>query len=387
MMLRRSLLIAIAFLLVAVGGYAVYWKLAADQAEQAVDRWIADWRQAGFRIETEARDLGGFPGIITYDLTRPDLEDPDGFWRVRGERVRFEVRPWAPGDYRVELFGKTHLTAPVQGRPTDFTFDSARAVGGAEIGLDGTLKRLSLTFDELSVESPALEIAGGARRLAATLDLPPEPPADAAGAAADLTLTGDGVLLPAPHAGPLGREVDRVSTRMRVMGPVPQAGLRRALSLWRDRGGVLETPWLRIGWGPLGLDAEGALSLDGALRPEGAYQTRISGFEGTIDRFRDAGLIDPTAARLLAGGARLFSRAGDDGRAYIEMPVRAEGGALFVGPIQVAQLSPVVPPDGAAAATPPPVEAAPNPGAVQVEDLPAIQDPPTVSEGFPEGGE
>lgn len=387
MMARRTLLIPLALLLLLVGGYAVYWWVAADQADRAVDRWMADWRRAGYEVRSDGRTLGGFPGVVAIDLTRPLVRDPEGLWRWQGTRVRFEVRPWAPTEYRVELFGPNAVTAPVAGRPVDFDLEAARAVGAARIEIGGPLRRASLTFDDLSVESPELDLRSGAARLVATLDLPAAPPTDAESASAELMLTGDDVRLPERHAGPLGHELETLSTRLRLMGPMPRAGLRRALEQWRAAGGHVETPWLRVGWGPLGLDAEGTLSLDRALRPIGSYKARISGFEGAIARFRDAGMIDPTAARLLAGGARLFSSQGSDGRATIEMPLTAEEGGLFLGPIRVAELRPVLPPEApptpSAEPAPPPGNTAPTPGPVQQETLPEIAEPPTVAPNFP----
>ena len=385
MMMRRSLVLALAFLTLAVGGYGVYWWIAADQAETAVERWIQDWRRGGYTVEVADRSLGGFPGVVALDLDQVRLVDPEGVWAWESEGVRFEVRPWAPTDYRLELFGASRLTAPIDGAPARIDLAHERAVGGATINLQGALRRATLTLDQLRIDSADLALDAGAERVVLTLDLPDEPPTRPADPSAELTLAADGVDLPPRHAGPLGDRVERLSTHMRLLGPMPQTGLRRALSQWRDSGGRLETPWLRVGWGPLGLDAEGAMTLDSELRPEGGYQARISGLDGTIDRFRDAGLIDPTAARLLAGGAKLFSRQGSDGRAYIEMPLTAENGGLYLGPIRVAQLPPVVPAPRDAS-TPPPAAPAPPPGAVEAEDLPAIQDPPTVSPDFPSDG-
>ncbi|MEQ8602319.1 MAG: DUF2125 domain-containing protein [Marivibrio sp.] len=385
MILRRSLLVALAFLVLATGGYAVYWWIAAAQAESAIDRWIQDWRRGGYTVETAARTLGGFPGVVTLDLDAVRLIDPEGVWAWESDRLRFEVRPWAPTDYRVELFGTSRLTAPIDGTPRRIDLAAERAVGGAEIDLNGALRRATLTLDALAIDSADLALDAAADRVVVTLDLPAAPPTGADDPSAELMLSADGVDLPPRHAGPLGDRVERLSTRMRVMGPVPQAGLRRALTLWRDAGGRLETPWLRVGWGPLGLDAEGQMTLDGELRPAGGYQARISGLDGAIERFREAGLIDPTAARLLVGGARLFARQGSDGRAYIEMPLTAENGGLYLGPIRVAQLPPVVPAPRDPTA-PPPVAPAPPAGAVESEDLPEIQDPPTVGPDFPRDG-
>jgi|GEM_PF-684358 hypothetical protein len=385
-MFRRPLIVAFGFLLLIVGGYSIYWWVAADQAERAVERWIDDWRKAGYTVDSGDQHLGGFPSLVTLDIDTPRLTDPEGVWHWSGERIRFEVRPWAPTDYRLELFGANQVTAPIDGRPTDFTLRAARAVGGAEVSLAGLLRRISLTFDDLVIDSRTLDLNAGAARLVATLDLPATPPQSADDLSAELMLTGDDMRLPERHAGPLGQEVKWLSTRLIMRGPMPQAGLRQSLQVWRDAGGRLETPWLRIGWGPLGLDAEGGLSLDQDLRPQGLYQARISGFEGAIQRFSDAGMIDPTAARLLAGGARLFAQSGSDGRDFIQMPLKAENGGLFLGPIRIARLAPVVPEPGRpAAAVPPPIAPAPPPGAVESEDLPAILEPPTVSPDFPSG--
>lgn len=392
MMSRRSILLSLALLLIVVGGYSAYWWVAADQAGKAIDGWIADWRRAGFTVETGGRDLGGFPGVVAIDLDNPRVVDPEGLWHWQGTRLRFEVRPWAPTEYRVELFGANRVTAPIGGQPVLFAVEAARAVGAAAITLDGALRRASLTFDAMTIDSPALDLESAARRVIATLELPPTPPEDARTASAELILTGEGVRLPERHAGPLGPELDLLSTRLRLMGPMPRAGLRQALHDWRAAGGRLETPWLRVGWGPLGLDAEGALSLDSALRPVGEYRARISGFEGAIDRFRDAGMIDPTAARLLAGGARLFASTDANGGRYIEMPLTAEAGGLFLGPIRIARLEPVLPPPaGQAASDPnrpaqPPGASAPDPGPVERQDLPSIAEPPTVGPDFPGGG-
>ena len=130
--------------------------------------------------------------------------------------------------------------------------------------------------------------------------------------------------------------------------------MRGALESWRDSGGTLEVPWLSMQWGPTKLRAEGTLALDEELRPSAAFDTKVAGLGDTLDALVTAKLIRPDAARLAGVGLMLLARTPPGGgEPELATPLSATDGDVYLGPIKMGRVPPVLPPEQAGSAAPP----------------------------------
>jgi len=65
---------------VLVIAYAGYWWLAAGEMRASVDRWVSDWRKAGYSVEHGDIVVTGFPFAVEADIPRPRIAEGQGVW-------------------------------------------------------------------------------------------------------------------------------------------------------------------------------------------------------------------------------------------------------------------------------------------------------------------
>lgn len=381
-MRNRPLLLVLIALAALSAGYSGYWFWAADRMTRTVEGWIAGWRADGYAVDHDGITTGGFPSTVSVSLENPRLSDPVESWRWSGGGAELRAAPWQPLDYELWITGANSAAFPAAGRLVDIDFTAREMRGIASFGIDGRLRNAMIRIDRLDGRSPTFDADLQAGEVTVSLDQPADAPAAFTDEAAELEIIARDLDLPPRFAGPLGQDLDHFSGRFRLLGPIERTGLRQALEGWRDGGGSVEVPWFRVVWGPLHLKAEGTVALDHLLRPTAAFDTRIAGLTPTLERFADFGLIDRKVARFTGMGLQLFAtRPGAGGQAELPAPVSVQDGSVFLGPLKVADAPPVlpappgtvsprrnVPPDGATAPLPPPVEV-----------LPALEEPPTVT--------
>ena len=142
--------------------------------------------------------------------------------------------------------------------------------------------------------------------------------------------------------GPLGREVATVAAAATVTGALPEIPDRAALAAWSEAGGTVELRTLSVQWGGLAIEAEGTMALDQALRPQAALTARVAGFGEALDAFAAAGAMRPSDASLAKTFLNIMAKT-VSGRRVIEIPLTAQDGTLFAGPLPLVKLKPVLP--------------------------------------------
>src|SRR3546814_5004243 len=91
------------------------------------------------------------------------------------------------------------------------------------------------------------------------------------------------------------------------------------------------------------LQAEGELRLDQALRPEGQFDSRLKGAGEIIDRLTATGKLKPEAAfaaRLAVAALRRPDTA--TGETVLSAPISPRQGMLYLGPIPLVPIAPVL---------------------------------------------
>jgi len=86
-------------------------------------------------------------------------------------------------------------------------------------------------------------------------------------------------------------------------------------------------------------EGDGTLTLDEAMRPLGAFGTRLRGLSEFIDQLVRAGLINSRTASAVKISVGLL--AARDASGVLAVPVSAQFGKLSVGPVVVADLPPL----------------------------------------------
>ena len=216
-----------------------------------------------------------------------------------------------------------------------------RGAAVAALRTDGTLESGATDMAALTVRNHRFDrITVG--RLRAELG-----PIDRAPAPQDTRIsfagTATDTMLPAHVELPLGPAVQHITLAGTLNGALDGGPDAETLAQWRDAGGTIDLHRGLLIWGPLEVDAQGALSLDPEMRPLGELTARLYGLNGTLDTLTRQGLIEPGQA--LAMELLLLTLAGqrdEQGRTFVTLPITLRNGWLSLGPVQLFPLAPVL---------------------------------------------
>lgn len=339
------LLVTINVVLV-VGGYSLIWWILAGDLDAEGEAWTERRRAEGFDVSYQSKSVGGFPFDIeiVFDAPRFGRAEPNEAWVWEGERLTLVVPPWRLDRPVLRLDGPQRFRFGAGRAYREVTVE-ARSLGAKLfVGSLGQLERLALGARDVRAEGSAFDgVLTVARvRLEGSRDWRAAGPA-----AVSISVLADSATLPRDTSG-LGTLVTRVRVDATVRGdPLPAVALASGLAVWRDDGGTIEFRTFAVEWGSLDVDAEGTIALDAAMRPVGAGSVTVAGHEATIDRLVAAGNLGEsdgaTAKAILDVIARLSSVDGQRAR----VPVRIQDGDVFLGPIAVAKVGPIVAPSRA----------------------------------------
>jgi hypothetical protein len=340
-MAKRTSLFALAALAAliaaAAGGYWVWW---AGQLERGIAQWREQQRLRGYEISYGGPAINGFPLAHVARFDTPMIQSPAGA-RWHGPALSAQSPLWDPRRIAVTVSGRHVLEHLNAGRVESAVLDSRDADGVLRLRSDGRLASAEATVQGLEILAvPLGQIASDRLRLWLAPDYEPETGAEL-GCAFRLETTA--LQLPAALAAPLDPTAERIVAEGRLDGVIPQVDPRLALAAWRDTGGALDLDRLEIEWPPLALTASGRLVLDDQLRPQGELAARIAGLPELLDRLAKEGLMTPEQVSTTKLAVLAFAGESDaEGRPVLAVPVILRAGVLYLGPLPLVRVSPVL---------------------------------------------
>lgn len=340
-MRNRYLFILGAFFIV-IGLWTATWFLLANKLRTAAEAALADLRAAGWQINVPALRIGGYPFRLEIHARPVEIVAPSSqaAWQARIEQLDLYWQPWNFRHVILRLDGATELTI-------------AGIDGPIRISHRGDLTQASLVLDEgyrlgrLSIVTRAAHIeADGAtyeiaeaefhaRRNPVQVEGPPQ-----------INLQIRNLTLSSSNQTPaLGRNIDRIEFLGRITGPLRLLeGWHPALAAWREAGGVAEIEGLRLVWGGVDLRAQDAtFALDREGRVEGAMQAEIRGYEVGLDAFSAHGLVRQQDVNAAKVGFSIIARRDENGERVVTLPVTAQDGLIYLGPVALTRLAPIFP--------------------------------------------
>jgi len=336
---RRAAIVAIV-IAVAAGGWSLYWLVLATGLRDGVVAWAEQSRGEGLDVRFDTLDLAGYPSSARVVIGRPTVSVSDGTWSWSGDGAELAVSPLAPRHVTVSIAGAQAASFGADSRRMAFR-GTVRALT-AEIIDDADEPAGSLTLRDLVMN----EVGGSGTLAVGRFDADAKgavAPEDAAGApTVEIEASFGDVRLPWQWALPLGERITGGALEARLMGTLEPGPWPDALARWRDAGGTVEIARLEIEYGPLDLNANGTLALDGDNQPIGAFTTRIQGFFQAIDALRRRRLVDDRAAitaKLVLGA---LARKGADGeRPILSIPLTLQDRLLYAGPVPLFEVPPI----------------------------------------------
>jgi len=274
-------------------------------------------------------------------LDRPHAS-ATGKWAWSSGTVTLSGRPWLWNTLRLDAPGLHYLTEFEDdvGAGQAFTLDAGTLGIDAEFQ-EGVWRQIDAAGSGLRITAGARVIAELARFSGA---LTREVVAEADERTRTASIQADLSDLEIPVlAGNLiqatGSVVHFASLDVEIYGPLPGDLTPPALAAWRDAGGVMEVRRVRADYGPLGLDGDGTLALDGQLQPVGSFVARLDGFSETVDALHGASIIsdgNALTAKLVLGV--LAEKDGSSGRTRLSLPVNLQDRTLYAGPLAMVKL-------------------------------------------------
>ncbi|MDJ0608457.1 MAG: DUF2125 domain-containing protein [Kiloniellales bacterium] len=344
----RRLLAAAALLGVLLAAtYAGYWFWAAGRAAQAIAEWQTEQEARGYAIEFGRPEIGGFPGRARTVFAAPRIAAPAG-WRYSGTSLAASADPWKPFEFEIDLTGRHRFD---EAGPEARSAELALSSGRSQVTLQphGGLERIFLETGSLQAELsegalPPTEVS--AERLSAILG-PLRQGDGEQPESLDFRIDLGGLVLPDRVEAVLGQEIERLEIDATLKGRLEAGGRAEdraaALAAWRDAGGLVQVHRLVLTWGPLYAEGRGTLTLDPELRPSGKLRARFHGLDQLVDLLAEAGLIEAKQARAARGVLALLGvGVSRRGSGAMSMPVNLTRGRLYLGPLAVARLSPVL---------------------------------------------
>ena len=335
-MTGRRRLFPLAILLALGLGWLGLWLWSAGQLETAVARFAEQQRARGLEISYQGPEIGGFPFGLTAGFASPLVAGQEG-WRWAGPPVSGQAKVWSPFTIETSFAGKHRVAYRLEPDlpQAELEAEAAEAFGQATLSRDGRVEQAAFDLGQLRVQPPA----GGptsADRLVGRFG--PSRDGIAGGPEVDLAVEASGLVLPEEAETPLGRRVELAGLQATLVGEIPPGKPEQALAVWRDAGGKLEVHRLTTLWGSLQLEAAGTAGLDLSFRPIGAFTARIRGLGETLDALARAGVIE--SGVVLAARFAVAALGGNDG--VVEVPITLRDGRLYLGPVPLIRLSPVL---------------------------------------------
>ncbi len=139
----------------------------------------------------------------------------------------------------------------------------------------------------------------------------------------------------------LGREAALLQLSGSIQ-PLPADYSRAALGAWQAAEGQMTVSDAQVRLGPLRGGGDGVLELDDDLRPRGELTVRVRQPTELLSLAQKRGWIDQDRMPLYAMATSMFTRNNADGEKEAAVKVSFREGGVWLGPVRLADLPPVV---------------------------------------------
>ncbi len=306
-------------------GWTIYWNALANGARVALDTFVEQQQRAGATAEIGSVRARGFPLQLALDITDARYITRERGVALTAPHLLIHINPTNPR-HLIATFPEP-LTLQL-GR-TERTLASPSLMVSAQIGAETRLAYIGAEANDLAVTSG--ERVDRLGRF--VLNLRPDPRDDASWQAA-LHIERWALGRPVIGAEPLGQDIPTLDAAI----VLERAREARSLSAWRANDGAARIEALRFTWGAAQGEAQGRIGFDAETRFAGALNITLAEPRRALAAFAAAPDTSRDTARALEALAVVSALSGDT----LSLPLRAEEGALYLGPARIRALGPVL---------------------------------------------
>ncbi|MEI4262104.1 DUF2125 domain-containing protein [Roseovarius sp. D0-M9] len=328
--------ILLAICLALAAAWAGYWFIGSGAVKSGIAAWFDARRAEGWVAEYSDLTVQGFPSRFDTTLTEPRLSDPSSGLGWQAPFLQLLTLSYTP-NHVIAVWPNTQDVSGPQGTYTLTSSDMrASLIVAASTSL--APKRATLTAADLSW-APS---TGGDAASMAALRLAAERIEDAPGsgdaryhlglAADDLAPPAD-LLAIANAADTQPRVIDSLTADITVDFTAPWD--RTAIEEVRPQPTRIDITRLTASWGAMTLEASGTLDVDARGLPEGMMTLKARNWRDMLALAQDTGALTPDAASMADRALGMVATASGDDKT-LEMPLRFEGGQIWLGPMPIA---------------------------------------------------
>jgi len=340
--------------LAVVLGYTLFWHYMAGEVEERIELWVKDQQSRGISIHYKDLEISGFPYRMELTLTALNVAKAGGNTApvlIKSPAVTLVAFPWKI-NHGVIIGKGGEIRIGGRNRPKmELTFAGVRSSVVVDLGRR-VFEQASFVLSDLSWTSG--KPAGSPRKSTAReVRLHILKPA-AASSSGDMELpvqmkiyleASDVVAQEIP-VGIFGRKADKLKVDLQLHGKKFPPFTRDGLGQWRDTGGTLAVNNVEIMSGEMDLQLAGEASLDQELKPLGAFSSTIYGVDHIVNILAGHSAFQKEPGNMILEELRRMSKVEQagarQGRQAIDLAISLQGGLLFLGPIPVYELDPVV---------------------------------------------
>lgn len=339
MIQKRYALIAI-IALGFVGIWTAVWWQMAGRLKASLDAAVQGLRAQGWVVETAPLAVGGWPFRLELHGGAVRVAAPvaQGGWSMAWKDLSLYWQPWNFRHVIVQARQGGEAAWPsAQGRvlialQSDLTQASLilnDAMRPDRLSL--VTKDATFTLDERAWR--AEEIQFHIRRDPAKPDGPPQ-----------FNLQTRGLNLPEGANGLMGPTMARFEFMGRISGTVaPSPDWRQMIRAWQESGGVAELEGFWMQWGALDMRAQDVtFTFDKLTRPQFAMRAELRGYEAALDAMAAQKWIEAAERDKAKFALSLIAQTDAEGARVLPAPVTGQDGMLFIGPIVVGRLAPLL---------------------------------------------
>lgn len=312
----------------AVACVSVWWWISASTVRTGIENWIGRQQADGVQVTHAGLRIRGWPFKVRAEAADPRIIGSGFDWN--GASIAAEAPLWDFSVIDIALPGRQQL------KLGGVSLSTAAGGGGRLVSApNGRPILLDLSLTEVAAQTPSLP-AMPAGRIDIAARQPASPPLSYRDAGLTLSVTVDSIRVPGSAPRNFTEDIQRAVVQLRVMGQ-PERIDRSGLEAWSNDGGVVELDKLGLDWGPLSIDINGTLALDGRLQPMAAITAVVKGATAAVDAFGDR--LPPKETATIRSVVTAMSRPPEGGgEPVLQAPLTVQDRALFLGPFRLFRL-------------------------------------------------
>jgi len=325
-----------------IGGYTAYWFIASSSIEKRIIKWANTQKKTGLLFDVNVSEVRGYPLKFEVLFQKPEIKNITDKWSWNADMLAAHFRPWQFDKFTLINVG--HNTVRYFDGKIWQEYHGDLEHGSASLNIDRQqiekflINLENITISRLSdnttyiIESVQTEVEKF-QNTSSDEDLISKKFAAAKMNIQDLQL-------PPNFDEEMGNTVEQFSFNVSIFGHIPTGDSDTPVQIWRDDGGTMEINSFHCRWGPLEIDTSGTVALDGEMRPIGSLTADIKGYGDVIDAMIMSNIIPLGDAFLAKVAFNMMADKPEDGgpRVLRSIPVIAQDGELFVGPVSVGKL-------------------------------------------------